>query len=115
MRLYLALIVFTLVSTTCIVACSKSSSNNSMNNNKATVTMKNLMFSPVSLQVTAGTTVTWSNNDNATHTVTADDGSFDSGNISPGGTFTHTFSSTGTIPYHCKIHSGMTGTVVVIS
>jgi len=48
-----------------------------------------------------------------THTVTGDDNSFDSGNISAGSRFSRTFSVVGTYKYHCTIHPSMTGTVVV--
>lgn len=49
----------------------------------ASVSIQNFAFSPGTIQVTAGTTVTWTNNDQTTHTVTADDGSFDSGDVAP--------------------------------
>jgi plastocyanin len=48
-----------------------------------------------------------------THTVTADDGSFDSGNLSPDKTFSHTFDQAGTFKYHCSLHASMIVTVVV--
>jgi plastocyanin len=63
--------------------------------------------------VSAGTTVTWSNGDTITHTATADGGQFNSGAIAAGGKFSFTFQTTGTFPYHCTIHPGMVGTVVV--
>jgi len=47
------------------------------------------------------------------HTVTADDNSFDSGNIGAGGSYSRTFSVAGTFNYHCTIHAGMNGKVVV--
>jgi plastocyanin len=78
-----------------------------------TVTIDNYAFSPTTLTVSAGTTVTWVNNDTAAHTVTADDGTFDSGNLDPGESFTYTFASAGTISYHCNYHPTMVGTVVV--
>ena len=96
------------------VSCSKSSSNN--NNPPSapnTVTIANMAFTPPTITVTAGTAVTWKNNDNTTHTVTADDDSYDSGNISSGSSFTKTFSTVGTYSYHCSIHPSMTGRVVV--
>jgi plastocyanin len=102
-----------------LFACSKSgggygSSNNGGGNNTGnSVSIKNFAFSISSLSVKSGTTVTWTNNDATTHTVTADDGSFDSGNIAPGATFTHTFSTAGTIAYHCSIHTTMKAKVVV--
>ena len=77
------------------------------------VTIAGMSFSPGNLSVVIGTTVTWTNNDAMTHTVTADGGSFDSGNLAPAGKFSKTFSTVGTFPYHCAIHSGMAGSIVV--
>ena len=57
--------------------------------------------------------MTWTNNGPSVHTVTADDGSFDSGNISVGKTFSHTFQTAGTFAYHCTIHPFMKATVIV--
>jgi nitrite reductase (NO-forming) len=57
--------------------------------------------------------VSWTNDDSTEHTVTADDGSFDSGPISPGDTFDNTFDSLGEFGYHCSIHPFMTGMVIV--
>src|SRR5690606_21106898 len=79
----------------------------------STVTIDNFALSPTTLTVGAGTTVTWVNNDTAAHTVTADDGSFDSGNLAPGDSFTHTFDSAGSFSYHCNYHPNMVATVVV--
>lgn len=79
----------------------------------STVTIDNYAFSPDSITVSAGTTVTWVNNDTTAHTVTADDGSFDSGNLAPGESFTFTFTSAGSFVYHCNYHPNMEGTVVV--
>ncbi len=74
-------------------------------------------YSPDPIMVMVGTngTVTWMNDDNAPHTVTADDGSFASGNIAPGASFSYTFTASGTYKYHCVYHPWMTGTVVVKS
>lgn len=63
--------------------------------------------------VAPGTTVTWTNNDTMPHTVTATDGSFDSGNIAPGESFSLTFTDAGTFDYFCVYHPDMTATVVV--
>ena len=92
-----------------LFACSKSSSPYMNTSNPNTVSIKNMAFSPTPLSITKGAAVTWINNDAITHTVTADDGSFNSGNIAPGYSFTHTFSSVGTITYHCSIHPMMKG------
>lgn len=70
-------------------------------------------FDPGSITVAAGTTVVWTNNGANPHTVTADDGSFNSGTLDPGGTYSVTFNTPGTFGYVCTIHDGMAGTVVV--
>lgn len=77
------------------------------------VEIKDLAFNPASITVKAGSKVTWTNNDSATHTVTLDDNSVDSGDVNAGSTFDHAFTTAGTFAYHCKIHSSMHGTVVV--
>jgi plastocyanin len=76
------------------------------------VTIEDFAFKPGAVTVKAGTSVTWTNQ-GRTHTVTADDGSFDSGRIASGATFSMTFKKTGTYAYHCAIHSSMVGQVVV--
>jgi plastocyanin len=72
-----------------------------------------MAFTPANITVSVGTKITWNNNDNITHTVTADDNSFDSGNISGGSSYSRTFSVAGTYSYHCTIHPNMTGKVMV--
>src|SRR3954471_10264766 len=79
----------------------------------ASVTIAGFAFSPASLTITAGTTVTWTNQDSATHTATADDGSWDTGNIAQGASGSVTFNTPGTFTYHCSIHPNMTGTITV--
>jgi plastocyanin len=104
-----------LISSAILVSCSKSGSSGNNNPPVATntVSIANMAFAPGIITVSAGTTVTWTNNDNMAHTVTADDNSFDSGSIALGGTFSKMFSTAGTYPYHCTIHSTMKGTIVV--
>ena len=70
-------------------------------------------FTPPTLAVSVGTTVTWGNNDTITHTSTADAGQWDSSTFGSGQTFTHKFDTAGSFKYHCTIHPGMTGTIVV--
>ena len=75
-------------------------------------------FSPATLTIKAGTTVTWKNTTAVAHTVTSDDGkSFDSGTSNPiaaqSGTFSFTFKSPGTFAYHCEIHPFMKATIIV--
>ncbi len=81
-----------------------------------TVSMKNIAFNPSSLTINKGANVTWTNDDSTTHTTTSDTGLWDSGNLSPGQTYTHQFNTTGTFPYHCSIHvgQGMKGTITVV-
>jgi len=76
-------------------------------------TISNFSFSPDPLTIPVGTTVQWTNDDGVSHTVTADDGSFDSHPLSPHGTFTHTFGQAGVFTYHCAIHTSMQGTIRV--
>jgi len=77
------------------------------------VTIKGFAFAPAALSVKVGTAVTWTNRDSATHTVTFDTGSDTSGNLSNGGSYSETFSTAGTFPYHCAIHPNMKATVTV--
>jgi plastocyanin len=77
------------------------------------VTIQGFAFDPPTIEVPASGEVTWLNADPPDHTVTADDGSFDSGPIAGGGTFSTTLSQPGEFAYHCAIHPTMKGTVTV--
>jgi plastocyanin len=78
------------------------------------VSIKGFAFNPAESTTTAGGTVTWTNEDDAPHTVTFDDASItSSGNINKAGTFAATFAVAGTFTYKCTIHPTMTGTVKV--
>ena len=77
------------------------------------VKIANFAFGPATLTVKVGASVTWTNADTTAHTVTADDGSFNSSDITPGTTFKQVFAKAGTFTYHCNIHHSMTGTVTV--
>lgn len=83
------------------------------------VEVKNLAYDPPTLNVTAGTVVTWTNQDDFPHTVTSGDpsgeptGVFDSPLESKGSSATFQFKEAGTFPYYCKVHPQMTATVVV--
>jgi plastocyanin len=70
-------------------------------------------FSPQSVTVHVGDTVTWSNADLQSHTATADDGSWNTGTISGNGSKSVTLTTAGTFAYHCSIHRSMTATLVV--
>jgi plastocyanin len=82
-------------------------------NDGKTIVIKDFSFNPQQLQVKVGDTVTIRNDDTTTHTWTADDGSFDAGELGSGATKTQMFSKAGTVKYHCKIHTSMQGEVVV--
>ncbi len=113
----LILATLLLISGIVVVSCSKSSGYSSGSTTPPpaanTVNIANMAFSPASLTVNAGTTVTWTNSDAMAHTVTADDNSFDSGNMAMGAKYSKVFSTPGTYTYHCTIHPGMKGTIVV--
>jgi plastocyanin len=77
------------------------------------VHIANLAFVGGALRVRAGTRVRWVNEDQVPHSVTANDGSFDSGLIEPSQSFEHAFDHAGTFAYHCTPHPFMRGVVLV--
>ena len=77
------------------------------------VVVQGIAFNPARVEVPAGRELVWTFADNGlTHSVTADDGSFDSGRMTSGD-FRRTFATPGEIAYHCEVHARMKGTVVV--
>jgi plastocyanin len=115
-------IVFILaISPVVLFSCNKGggSSNNGYTNTPPptvdpnAITISNMSFGSNSLTIKAGTTVTWTNADNLSHTVTADDNSFTSGDLGKDATFSHSFATVGTYNYHCKYHSMMTAKIIV--
>jgi plastocyanin len=77
------------------------------------VSIQNMQFDPDNVGAATGDTVRWTNTMGMQHTVTADDGSFDSGPIAQGETFSQVFNAAGSVGYHCEIHPQMTGTIIV--
>jgi plastocyanin len=78
------------------------------------VVIKNFSFKRAHITIKRGTKVTWINRDSTAHTATANKKrSFDSGRLSPGQSYTHTFKRAGKQRYHCEIHPDMMGSVVV--
>jgi plastocyanin len=75
--------------------------------------MKQLVFTPRRIEIAAGTTVSWRNDDPLPHTVTADDGRWTSGIIDPGATWRRRFDRPGTYAFHCDPHPFMKGVIVV--
>jgi plastocyanin len=90
---------------------------------KFNVSIINDQFTNANLNISAGDTVIWTNNGSNTHTSTSStsntscspSGTWDSGNLAPGATFSHKFNSAGTFPYICTFHcsSGMRGLITV--
>ncbi len=75
--------------------------------------MRTMTFEPKRIEIAPGATVRWTNNDQLVHTITAEDGSWDSGPIEPGKTWSHTFTQPGEYSFHCTPHPFMKGVVVV--
>ncbi|HEY0897258.1 MAG TPA: plastocyanin/azurin family copper-binding protein [Sphingobacteriaceae bacterium] len=79
----------------------------------ASVSIEHLAFVPDTIAISTGSTVTWTNQENLPHTVTADDESFTSPTLQTGRTFTHTFTVPDTVPYHCSVHPAMKAVVLI--
>jgi plastocyanin len=80
----------------------------------AIVKIDNFSFGPANITIPAGTTVTWTNNDDVPHVVTSDDNKmFKSKALDTDDRFSFTFSKPGTYNYYCAIHPKMTAKIVV--
>jgi plastocyanin len=77
------------------------------------ITILNFAFDPPSVTVKVGTTVQWTNQDSATHSITSDKGLWDSGGVGQGKSYTRVFDTVGTFGYYCGIHPTMKGTIIV--
>ncbi len=120
---YKTYIVFLTVLSLLFIAGCKTSSElgeegGNTTNNTNMVDLLDSSFSPATITVSVGTTVTWTHKASAVHTVTSGsrgniDGMFNSGDMSNGNTFQFTFNSAGTFDYHCIYHNGMDGKVIV--
>jgi plastocyanin len=108
-------ILAVLIASVLVAGCTQyTSTTPTPTGNSNTVSIKGFAFNPSTLTVPVGTTVTWTNDDSTSHTVTSDSGSeLSSGSISPGQTYSHTFNTAGTFDYHCRIHTSMKGNVIV--
>ncbi len=109
---YLAGVALALLLVGCKSSDTTGPGGNNNNNNGGnppanSVTIASFAFSPDTLTVTAGSTVTFQNNDAVGHTATADDGTWDTGTIAGGSSATHTFATTGLFEFHCAIHASM--------
>lgn len=108
--------------TTAVPATATAATFNALQNDVrfVQVGIRDGFFQPQNLVVAPGSTVVWINQSGQQHTVTADDGSFASGTLSPNGTYSHVFNTTGTYPYYsqnggAKGGVGMFGVIVVMS
>jgi plastocyanin len=79
----------------------------------ATIEIDNFAFTPAALTVTAGTTVTWKNEDDSPHRIGDKNGTFKSAALDTDDTFSHTFAAPGEYPYICTIHPYMVGKIIV--
>ena len=77
------------------------------------VMAKDFMFAPTSITVAAGSTVTWTNQDDEPHTVVSEGGLFRSAGLDTNESFSFRFDKPGTYRYACSIHPRMVGTIVV--
>lgn len=80
---------------------------------KSSVEIRNFAFGPKTLTIKKGTTVTWTNQDSVAHTVTSDDGSFETDLLAKGESGSVTFDKAGTYSYHCTPHPNMKATIIV--
>ena len=79
------------------------------------VVLSKIAFTPNSIRVPLGTTISWINNDPTTYTVTSDSALFDSGDMIKGNVFSYVFNKAGTFTYRSKYQNGMIGTIIVQS
>ena len=80
----------------------------------ATVHIKDFKYHPPALTIHVGDRVTFVNDDDEAHTVTATDKSFDSEGLDTAGTWQHAFTNSGTYHYFCELHPYMKATIVVL-
>lgn len=79
------------------------------------VTIQDFSFTPASVTVNVGDSVTWRNTGGDPHTATSNTTGFDTGTLNPGTSKTIVFGTAGTFDYHCAIHPSMRGTVTVLA
>src|SRR5688572_3850089 len=88
--------------------------NESSNAEITEIEIENFAFSPETITVKKGTTITWTNRDSMAHTVTGNDGQGpDSELLDQGESYSYTFNEAGSFPYACKPHPNMQATVIV--
>jgi plastocyanin len=97
-------------------SCSKSDVDNPPAQDLYKVNILATQFDPATITMLPGEKITWTNTDGQVHSIVSDDAtSFNSGDISAGGSFNFTPTVTGTYPYHCGQHPGVQGTLNVFT
>ncbi|HEX2295969.1 MAG TPA: plastocyanin/azurin family copper-binding protein [Actinomycetota bacterium] len=125
------LAIVTVLAAAVLTACNTSDRVSGGSGSDAVVTVSGLAFDPASLEVPAGTQVTWTNDDSVAHTVTSGaqgeqgapgvtedeparpDGLFDADLAEEGDELSFTFEEAGTYRYYCDVHRQMRGEIVV--
>ena len=108
---WLLALVVPVIAAIAVIVTLTTTSDNSAALAPNTIVIKDFVYQPEPLQVKAGVAVTVSNADDTKHTVTADDKSFDTGDIDGGAKGTITIDKPGKYTYHCDIHNYMTGVI----
>jgi plastocyanin len=103
----------TLISLTLLACAQKAQSVAAANQSATEVKIDNFSFTPQTLEIAAGTTITWTNHDDVPHNVVSTDKVFKSKTMDTDEKFSYTFTKPGTYNYYCSIHPRMTATVVV--
>jgi len=101
------------VALTAIAATSVRAGQDSKPPKPVAIAIDNFKFGIVSIEVAAGTTVTWTNHDDVPHTVASTTKIFKSPTLDTDQSFSYTFKDTGTFEYYCSLHPRMTGKIVV--
>lgn len=97
--------IITIIAICCLFSCKKQDSGTPGPNE---IFLEYKTFNPLQLEVTKGTTVTFTNKDNANHSVTSNNKLFDSGKITSDNSFAHTFNDAGVFYFYCNYHSSNT-------
>ena len=100
-----------------VVLCSLVSAASDSNQTNYSVNITNFAFDPQNLNVTVNSSVTWTNEDTAPHTIVTDKDAvaeIKSTNLNKGDSFEFNFTTVGIYPYHCSVHPSMTGVIQVI-
>lgn len=82
-------------------------------NGEQPVAISNFSFQPQDVTIPVGATIVWTNQDTAPHSIAADDGSFNSENLTMNSIHRRVFTTAGSFPYHCGVHPNMHGTIIV--